>query len=155
MHLKGETALVNVDPSVSIYTYSVPLAPFPPSRISAVSTSSPGVHGKGGRTICPSEGEKNNRRIERGNFLDLWGRRERVGGDLLLGHLGEFKVWGESDVRLHPPRCWSVCQTEIEVPEDFSKTIIQNKIHIFDTHNPKISILHLPKRQHNYSNGNR
>jgi flavin-dependent dehydrogenase len=63
-------------------------------------------------------------------------------GDLLVGAFGvNSRIVENLKFGYKPPKCWSACQTEIEVSEDFAQETIQNKIHIFSTENPKIKYI--------------
>jgi flavin-dependent dehydrogenase len=143
MHLKGETVLINVDPSVSIYTVfrsagpissSVNIRGFDQALLEyAVKEGVQFVHQRVKKVIG---GSKEKISLIYGEDGKEWA------GDLLVGAFGVNSRFGESLMfGYKPPMCWSVCQTEIEVPEDFSKTVIQNKIHIFNTHNPKVKYI--------------
>jgi flavin-dependent dehydrogenase len=143
MHLKGETVLINVDPSVSIYTVFRSAGPVSSSENIrgfdqvlleyAVKEGVQFVHQRVKKVIG---GSKEKISLIYGEDGKEWT------GDLLVGAFGVNSRFVENlTFGYKPPRCWSVCQTEIEVPEDFSKTVIQNKIHIFNTHNPKIKYI--------------
>jgi len=143
MHLKGETGLIDVDPSISIYTVFRSAGPV----FSAGKTLGfdqvlldyaikEGVQFVNQRVKKVISGSKEKISLIYGEDEKEWE------GDLLVGAFGVNSRIGENlAFGYKPPKCWSACQTEIEVPEDFSERVIQNKIHIFSTDNPNIKYI--------------
>ena len=143
MHLKGETGVIDVDPSISIYTVFRSAGPV----FSAEKTRGfdqvlldyaikEGVQFVNQRVKKVIAGAKEKISLIFGEDGKKWE------GDLLVGAFGVNSRIGENlAFGYKPPKCWSVCQTEIEVPEDFAAETIQNKIHIFSTDNPKIKYI--------------
>lgn len=143
MHLKGETGLIAVDPSISIYTVFRSAGPV----LSAEKT-------RGFDQVLLDHAIKEgvrfvNQRVKK----VIAGTKEKISlifgedekeweGDLLVGAFGVNSRIGEKLASGYkPPKCWSACQTEIEVPEDFSERTIRNKIHIFSTDHPNIKYI--------------
>lgn len=144
IHLQGESALIKSDPSLTIHTvfraagphllkeknirgfdqvlldYALGLgAVFVNERVKEIITSS-----KDGIGLVYGEEKK------------------KWEGDLIVGAFGVNSKIGESlKLDYSSPVCWLACQTEIEVPEDFAKEVIQNKIHIFTSENKKIKFI--------------
>lgn len=143
MHLKGETGFIDVDPSISIYTVFRSAGPV----FSAEKTRGfdqvlldyaikEGVQFVNQRVKKVIAGSKEKISLIFGEDGKEWE------GDLLVGAFGVNSRIGENlAFGYKPPKCWSACQTEIEVPEDFSERTIQNKIHIFSTVNPNIKYI--------------
>ena len=143
MHLKGEMALIDVDPSVSIYTVFRSAGPV---------SSAEKIRGfdqdllecainKGVRFVHQRVKKVNEGSAEKISLIYGEDGLEWE-GDLIVGAFGVNSMIGENmTIGYKPPRCWSACQTEIEVPENLPERIIQNKIHIFGTDNPKIKYI--------------
>lgn len=143
MHLKGETGVIDVDPSTSIYTVFRSAGPVSCGKTIfgfdqvlldyAVKEGVRFVHQRVKKVIG---GSKEKISLIYGEDGKEWD------GDLLVGAFGVNSRIGESlTFGYKPPRCWSACQMEIEVPEDFSKTVVQDKIHIFSTDDPEIKYI--------------
>ena len=143
MHLKGETGSIDVDPSVSIYTVFRSAGPV----FSAEKT-------RGFDQVLLQYAIKEGVKfVNQGVKKVIAGSKEKISlifgedekeweGDLLVGAFGVNSRIGENlGFDYKSPKCWSACQTEIEVPEDFSERTIQKKIHIFSTDNPNIKYI--------------
>jgi len=143
MHLKGETVSIDVDPSVSISTVF---------RSAGPASSAEKIRGFD-QDLLEYAIKEGVRFVHQGVKKVIGGSIEKISlvygedgkeweGDLLVGAFGVNSRIGENlTIGYKPPRCWSACQTEIEMSEDFSKTIIQNKIHIFSTDHPDIKYI--------------
>ena len=140
MHLRGEAGVIDVDPSASIYTVFRSAGPVSPGenirgfdQVLLDHAIEEGVRFVNQRVKKVSAGSKEKISLAFGEEGKEWE------GDLLVGAFGVNSRIGENlAVGYKPPKCWSACQTEIEVPEDFAERIIRNRIHIFSTANPNI-----------------
>ncbi|HLE17012.1 MAG TPA: tryptophan 7-halogenase [Syntrophales bacterium] len=143
MHLKGETGFIDVDPSSSIYTVFRSAGPvFSAEKIRGFDQVLLDFAVKEGARFV-------NQRVKK----VIAGSKEKISliygedgreweGDLLVGAFGvNSRIVENLKFGYKPPKCWSACQTEIEVSEDFAEETIQNKIHIFNTENPKIKYI--------------
>ncbi|MHB1012252.1 MAG: NAD(P)/FAD-dependent oxidoreductase [Desulfobacteria bacterium] len=143
MHLKGETGVIDVDPSTTIYTVFRSAGPiFSAETIRGFDQVLLDYVVKKGALFV-------NKRVK--NIIT--GSKEKISlvygeegkeweGDLLVGAFGvNSKIVDNLGFGYKPPKYLSVCQTEIEVPDEFAAEIIQNKIHIFGTENPKIKYI--------------
>ena len=143
MHLKGETGFIDVDPSSSIYTVFRSAGPvFSAEKIRGFDQVLLDFAVKEGARFV-------NQRVKK----VIAGSKEKISliygedgreweGDLLVGAFGvNSRIVENLKFGYKPPKCWSACQTEIEVSEDFAQETIQNKIHIFNTENPKIKYI--------------
>jgi len=143
MHLKGKTGYIDVDPSTSIYTVFRSAGPvFSTEKIRGFDqvlldyAIKEGVRFVNQRVKKIIPGSKEKISLIFGEDGEEWK------GDLLVGAFGVNSRIGENlTFGYKPPKCWSACQTEIEVPDDFAERIIQNKIHIFSTDNPNIKYI--------------
>lgn len=142
MHLKGETGFIDVDPSFAIYTVFRSAGPVFSAKIRGFDqvlldyAVREGVIFVNQRVKKVITGSKEKISLIYGEDGKEWE------GDLLVGAFGVNSKIGENiKFGYKPPKCWSACQTEIEVPEDFAKETIKNKIHIFSTDNPKIKYI--------------
>lgn len=143
MHLNGETGVIDIDPSISIYTVFRSAGPvFSEKKIRGFDQVLLDYAIKEGVRFVPQRVKK-----------VIGGSKEKISliygedgkeweGDLLVGAFGVNSRIGENlTFGYKPPRCWSACQIEIEVPEDFLEKVIQNKIHIFSTDNPNMKYI--------------
>jgi flavin-dependent dehydrogenase len=145
MHLKGETGFIDVDPSSSIYTVFRSAGPVVSPEIThgfdqvlldfAIKEGARFVNQRVKKVIA---GSKEKISLIYGENGQEWE------GDLLVGAFGvNSRIVENLKFDYKAPKCWSACQTEIEVSDDFAKETIQNKIHIFSTDNPKIKYIAL------------
>lgn len=143
IHLKGGTGVIDVDPSTTIYTVFRSAGPvFSAETIRGFDqvlldyVVKEGVRFVNQRVKKIITGSKEKISLNYGQDGKEWE------GDLLVGAFGvNSKIVENLGFGYKPPKCWSVCQTEIEVPEDFAAETIRNKIHIFSTDNPKIKYI--------------
>lgn len=143
MHLKGETGVIDVDPSTPIYTVFRSAGPvFSMEKIRGFDqvlldyAINEGVRFINQRVKKIIPGSKEKISLIFGEDGKEWE------GELLVGAFGvNSKIVENLEFGYKPPKCWSVCQTEIEVSEDFAAETIQNKIHIFGTDNPNIKYI--------------
>jgi flavin-dependent dehydrogenase len=143
IHLKGEAGVIDVDPSTTIYTVFRSAGPvFSAETIRGFDQVLLDYVVKEGALFI-------NKRVK--NIIT--GSKKKISliygedgkeweGDLLVGAFGvNSRIVENLSFGYKPPKYWSVCQTEIEVPEDFAAETIQNKIHIFSTDHPKIKYI--------------
>lgn len=143
MHLKGETGFIDVDPSSSIYTVFRSAGPvFSAEKIRGFDQVLLDFAVKEGARFVNQRVKKVTAGSKEKISL-IYGKDEKEWeGDLLVGAFGvNSKITENLEFGYKPPKCWWACQTEIEVSEDFAEEKIQNKIHIFNTDNPKIKYI--------------
>ena len=143
IHLKGEAGGIDVDPSTTIYTVFRSAGPvFSAETLRGFDQVLLDYVVKEGALFI-------NQRVKK----IITGSKEKISlicgedgkeweGDLLVGAFGvNSRIVENLSFGYKPPKYWSVCQTEIEVPEDFAAETIQNKIHIFSTDHLKIKYI--------------
>ena len=143
IHLKGKTGVIDVDPSTTIYTVFRSAGPI---------FSAEAIRGFD-QVLLDYAVKEGARFVNQRVRKIITGSKEKISliygedgkeweGDLLVGAFGiNSRIVENLRFGYKPPKYWSVCQTEIEVPEDFAAEIIRNKIHIFSTENPKIKYI--------------
>jgi len=145
MHLRGETGFIDVDPSSSIYTVFRSAGP----------VASLGITHGFDQVLLDFAIKEGARFVNQRVKKVIAGSKEKISliygengqeweGDLLVGAFGvNSRIVENLKFDYKAPKCWSACQTEIEVSDDFAKETIRNKIHIFSTNNPKIKYIAL------------
>lgn len=143
IHLKGETGVIDVDPSTTIYTVFRSAGPvFSAETIRGFDQVLLDYVVKEGVVFVNQRVKKITTGLKEKISLIYGEAGKEWEGDLLVGAFGvNSKIVENLGFGYKPPKYWSVCQTEIEVPEDFAAETIKNKIHIFSTDNPNIKYI--------------